>query len=136
MISVDHLPAFGADKFYCDHSIDTFSIFFFFHVDLQNSKVFSCILMASLCGIIGILIAIASIRGNLTTWQSKQWLPKGLPGVSLNLIHNFIPFTSYSLIDMHSFDFFILQCTTQTGIAGKQCSIVDVRISFGGSGNR
>lgn len=44
--------------------------------------------MAGLCGIVGILIAITSIRGNLTAWQSKQWIPKGLPGVSLTVIFN------------------------------------------------
>lgn len=55
---------------------------FFFAARSKNSKVFSYILVASLCGIVGILIAITSIRGNLTAWQSKQWLPKGVPGVS------------------------------------------------------
>ncbi|XP_031637634.1 uncharacterized protein LOC116350051 [Contarinia nasturtii] len=62
-----------------------FSIIFIvsvmFMLGLENSKVFSFILMASMCGIVCILIAITSIRGNLTAWQSKQWLPKGLPGL-------------------------------------------------------
>lgn len=55
------------------------SCFFFFFI--QNSKIFSGILLTSLCGIIGTLIAITTIRGNLKSWQSMQWLPKGLTGV-------------------------------------------------------
>ncbi|XP_055295987.1 probable cationic amino acid transporter [Sitodiplosis mosellana] len=62
-----------------------FSIIFIvsvmFMLGLENSKVFSYILMASLCGIAGILIAITSIRGNFTAWKSKQWLPKGVSGL-------------------------------------------------------
>lgn len=41
-------------------------------------------MLSSLCGVIGIFLAMTVIRGNFKLWQSKHWLPKGFTGVSLS----------------------------------------------------
>lgn len=38
--------------------------------------------MSALCGVLCISVLIASVRGNITAWQTKPWLPKGITSVN------------------------------------------------------
>lgn len=72
----------------CMRNADLFSLIF-----SQNSKIFACILVASVTGVMCILATIASIRGTTTSWQTQPWLPKSFYGVNeiaKQILHNFI----------------------------------------------
>lgn len=73
----------------------------FSHIFAQNSRIFACILVASVAGVMCILVTIASIRGTLTSWQTQPWLPRSFYGV--NEIANTSRYNFIDCILHHSF---------------------------------
>lgn len=57
-------------------------------MSLQNSKIFSCILIVSVTGITAILVGISCVRGNMETLTSQNWYGKGFDGVIITIKTN------------------------------------------------
>lgn len=54
-----------------------------FILGLENSKVFSVLMITGVLSISGLLAVVTYLRGNIETWTHDNLFPKGLPGVRL-----------------------------------------------------
>ena len=54
-----------------------------FILGLENSKVFSVLMITGVLSISGLLASVTYIRGTTDAWQQENFFPKGLPGVRL-----------------------------------------------------
>lgn len=54
-----------------------------FILGLENSKVFSVLMISGVLGISGLLAVVTYLRGSVETWQHENLFPKGWPGVRL-----------------------------------------------------
>lgn len=54
-----------------------------FILGLENSKVFSVLMITGVLSISGLLAVVTYLRGNIETWTHDTLFPKGLPGVRL-----------------------------------------------------
>lgn len=73
-----------------------------FILGLENSKVFSVLMITGVLSISGLLSVVTYLRGNIDAWMNDDLMPKGLPGVtnSLKNIFNFhFSFQSFSISD-------------------------------------
>lgn len=54
-----------------------------FILGLENSKIFSVLMITGVLSISGLLAVVTYLRGNIETWLHDNLFPKGLPGVRL-----------------------------------------------------
>lgn len=54
-----------------------------FILGLENSKVFSVLMITGVLSISGLLAVVTYLRGTTETWLLENLFPKGLPGVRL-----------------------------------------------------
>lgn len=54
-----------------------------FILGLENSKVFSVLMITGVLSISGLLAVVTYLRGGIETWLHDDLFPKGLPGVRL-----------------------------------------------------
>lgn len=60
-----------------------------FILGLENSKVFSVLMITGVLSISGMLASVTYLRGNSDVWQHDNLFPKGLPGVRL-ITHDYV----------------------------------------------
>jgi hypothetical protein len=53
-----------------------------FMMGLENTNIFSVLMVTGVLVISGILAITTWLRGNVETWNSGKLLPEGIPGVS------------------------------------------------------
>lgn len=53
---------------------------------LENSKVFTLLMITGTLSISGLLAVVTHVRGNMDVWHHEEKFPKGVPGVSINTI--------------------------------------------------
>lgn len=56
-----------------------------FILGLENSKVFSVLMITGVLSISGLLSVVTYLRGNIDAWMNDDLMPKGLPGVTNSL---------------------------------------------------
>lgn len=57
-----------------------------FMMGLENTQIFSVLMISGVLLISGILSVATWLRGNMDSWTSGDVLPKGVPGVSRFLV--------------------------------------------------
>jgi hypothetical protein len=53
-----------------------------FILGLENSRIFSVLLISSVLAFSGLIAIVTYLRGNIETWNHENIFPKGITGVS------------------------------------------------------
>jgi hypothetical protein len=53
-----------------------------FILGLENSRIFSVLLISSVLAFSGLIAIVTYLRGNIETWNHENLFPKGITGVS------------------------------------------------------
>jgi hypothetical protein len=90
-----------------------------FILGLENSKIFSVLMITGVLSISGLFSVVTYLRGNTETWIHDNLFPKGLPGVrlmtrnyvSLSLTNDvsFVTLVSPDFISLGAVSYFISQ---------------------------
>jgi L-asparagine transporter-like permease len=48
---------------------------------LENSKIFTLLMVTGVLSISGLLAVVTHVRGNMETWHHGEYFPKGFAGV-------------------------------------------------------
>lgn len=83
-----------------------------FILGLENSKIFSVLMITGVLSISGLLSVVTYLRGNIDAWMNDDLMPKGLPGVT-----NSLKIFSISIFHFNRFSFQILSASALLVIA-------------------